>query len=130
MSVNKVFLVGKLSSDTDQNYTASGTAVCRFTLETVENFKDKRGVKQERIESHNIVAWAELADFCEKSLDRGKQVYIEGRIQRKTIDEDGNKSYLTEIVANKIEALETQITDGSDNGDLDNEIFDPDAVPF
>lgn len=131
MSVNKAFLVGKLNSDTELNYTSSGSAVCSFTIVTLERFKDKKGNKQERTETHNIVAWGDLAEFSEKALSKGTQSYIEGRIQRKTIDENGSKIYLSEIIASKIEVLNNPGDDIGDGGeDTGDDVFDPDAIPF
>lgn len=130
MSVNKAFLVGKLNSDTELNYTSFGSAVCSFTLVTLERFKDKKGDKQERTETHNIVAWGDLAEFSEKALSKGTQAYIEGRIQRKTIDENGSKIYLSEIIASKIEVLNNPDDGIGDGGeDTGDDVFDPDKIP-
>jgi single-strand DNA-binding protein len=106
MSVNKVILVGNLGKDPEVRYTASGTAVANFTLATSERFKDRDGNPQERTEWHNIVAWRQLAEICGKYLVKGKQVYIEGKIQtRAWEDRDGNKRYTTEIVADQMQML-------------------------
>jgi single-strand DNA-binding protein len=106
MSVNKVILVGNLGKDPELRYTPSGTAVCTFSLATSERFKNKQGEQQERTEWHNIVVWAGLAEICGKYLTKGKQIYIEGRIQNRSYDDrDGNKRYITEIVANEMQML-------------------------
>lgn len=106
MSVNKVILVGNLGKDPELRYTASGTAVANFTLATSERFKDRNGEQQKRTEWHNIVAWAGLAEICGKYLKKGKQVYIEGRIQTRSYDDrDGNKRYVAEIVADQMQML-------------------------
>ena len=106
MSVNKVILVGNLGKDPELRYTPSGTAVCTFSLATSERFKNKQGEQQEKTEWHNIVVWAGLAEICGKYLTKGKQVYIEGRIQNRSYDDrDGNKRYITEIVANEMQML-------------------------
>ena len=106
MAVNKVILVGNLGKDPDLRYTPSGAAVCTFSLATTDRFKDKQGEQQERTEWHNIVAWAGLAEICGKYLHKGKQVYIEGRIQNRSYeDRDGKKRYITEIVANEMQML-------------------------
>lgn len=106
MSVNKVILVGNLGKDPELRYTPSGTAVCTFSLATTERFKNKQGEQQEKTEWHNIVVWAGLAEICGKYLTKGKQVYIEGRIQNRSYDDrDGNKRYITEIVANEMQML-------------------------
>jgi len=106
MSVNKVILVGNLGKDPELRYTTSGTAVANFTMATSERFKDRNGEQQKRTEWHNIVAWAGLAEICGKYLKKGKQVYIEGRIQSRSYDDrDGNKRYITEIVADQMQML-------------------------
>ena len=106
MSVNKAILVGNLGKDPELRYTPSGTAVCTFSLATTDRFKNKQGEQQERTEWHNIVVWAGLAEICGKYLTKGKQVYIEGRIQNRSYDDrDGNKRYITEIVASEMQML-------------------------
>jgi single-strand DNA-binding protein len=106
MSVNKAILVGNLGKDPELRYTPSGTAVCTFSLATTDRFKNKQGEQQDRTEWHNIVAWAGLAEICGKYLTKGKQVYIEGRIQNRSYDDrDGNKRYISEIVASEMQML-------------------------
>lgn len=106
MSVNKVILVGNLGKDVDLRYTPSGAAVATFSLATTERFKDKEGKAQEKTEWHNIVAWRQLAEICGKFLHKGKQIYIEGKIQTRSYDDrDGNKRYITEIVADQMQML-------------------------
>lgn len=106
MSVNKAILIGNLGKDPELRYTASGTAVASFSIATTERFKNRNGEQQERTEWHNIVAWGNLADICGKYLAKGRQVYIEGRIQSRSYDDrDGNKRYITEIVANEMKML-------------------------
>jgi single-strand DNA-binding protein len=106
MSVNKVILVGNLGKDPELRYTPAGAAVATFSLATSERYKDKSGEMQEKTEWHNIVAWRQLAEICGKYLHKGKQVYIEGRIQTRSYDDkDGNKRYITEIVADQMQML-------------------------
>jgi single-strand DNA-binding protein len=106
MSVNKVILVGNLGKDPELRYTPSGAAVATFSLATTERYKDKSGQQQDKTEWHNIVVWNKLAEICSKYLHKGKQVYIEGRIQSRSYDDkDGNKRYITEIVADQMQML-------------------------
>ncbi len=106
MSVNKVILVGNLGKDPELRYTPSGTAVATFSLATTERYKDRDGQRQEKTEWHNIVAWRQLAEICGKFLHKGKQVYIEGKIQTRSYDDrDGNKRYITEIVVDQMQML-------------------------
>jgi len=104
--INKAILVGRLGKDPEIRYTPSGTAIANFTMATSENYKDKDGQKQERTEWHRIVAFGKLAEICGEYLAKGKQVYIEGRIQTRSWDDkEGNKKYMTEIVANTMQML-------------------------
>ncbi len=106
MSVNKVILVGNLGKDPELRYTPSGAAVATFPLATTERYKDREGQQQEKTEWHNVVAWRGLAEIIGKYLNKGRQVYIEGRIQtRKYQDRDGNDRYITEIVADNMQML-------------------------
>jgi single-strand DNA-binding protein len=80
-SVNKVILVGNLGRDAELRYTPSGTAVAKFSLATTEVWNDKTGQKQERTEWHNIDLWGKPAEALSEYLTKGKQVYVEGRLQ-------------------------------------------------
>lgn len=101
--LNKTMLIGRLGADPELRHTQSGDAVCNFTMATSEKWKGKDGEMQEKTEWHRIVAWKKVAEICDKYLSKGKQVYIEGRLQtRKWEDKDGNKRYTTEIVANQV----------------------------
>ncbi len=106
-SVNKAILIGNLGKDPEVRYTQDGRAVANFSIATSETWKDKEtGDKKERTEWHRIVVFGKLGEICGEYLSRGKQVYIEGRIQtREWEDRDGNKRYTTEIVANNMVML-------------------------
>jgi single-strand DNA-binding protein len=105
-SVNKVILVGNVGRDPEIRHTQSGTAVANFSLATTDRFKNRSGENEERTEWHRIVAWARLAEICSEYLHKGKQVYIEGRLQtREWEDRDGNKRYTTEVVAQNMQML-------------------------
>ena len=104
--VNKVILVGNLGRDPELRRTQSGSSVASFSLATTERWSDKSGERKDRTEWHNIVAWGKLADLANQYLKKGRSVYIEGRItNRSWDDQDGNKRYKTEIVANQIQFL-------------------------
>ena len=101
--VNKVILVGHLGADPDMRYTPSGQGVCELRLATSESWNDKNGQRQERTEWHRIVVWGKRAEVCSKYLAKGRQVFVEGRIQTRSYDDkDGNKRYITEIIANEV----------------------------
>jgi single-strand DNA-binding protein len=103
--VNKVILVGKLGADPEVRYTAGGTAVCKFSLATNRRFTGKDGQKQEKTEWHRIVTWAKLAEICGQYLAKGKEVYIEGRIEYGSYEKDDVKLYTTDIVAENMTML-------------------------
>ena len=104
--VNKVILVGNLGSDPELRSTAGGTSVCEFRLATNESWKGKDGQMQDRTEWHRVVVWGRLGENCGKYLAKGRQVYLEGRVQtRSWEDKDGNKRYTTEIVARDVQFL-------------------------
>jgi len=101
-----VILVGNLGADPDMRYTPSGQGVCELRLATSESWNDKNGQRQERTEWHRIVVWGKRAEVCSKYLSKGRQVYVEGRIQTRTYDDkDGNKRYITEIIASDVQFL-------------------------
>jgi single-strand DNA-binding protein len=104
--VNKVILVGNLGADPEIRYTPQGTAVANFRIATTERFNNKNGERESRTEWHRIVAWGRLAEICNEYLKKGKQVYIEGRIQtRQYDDKEGKKRSSTEIVATNMVML-------------------------
>jgi len=107
MSVNKVILIGNLGKKPELRYTPGGQAVANFTLATNERFGGKEGQPaQERTEWHRIVVWGRTAENCAQYLDKGRPVYIEGRLQtREWQDKEGQKRQTTEIVALTVQFL-------------------------
>ena len=104
--VNKAILIGHLGSDPTVRFTSGGTAVANFNIATSERFTDKSGEKQERTEWHRIVLFGRQAEIAQQYLKKGRQVYIEGRIQtRQWEDKEGVKKYTTEIVGNVMQFL-------------------------
>ncbi|HEY4175280.1 MAG TPA: single-stranded DNA-binding protein [Kofleriaceae bacterium] len=104
--VNKVILVGYLGADPDMRYTPSGQGVCELRLATSESWNDKNGQRQERTEWHRVVVWGKRAEVCSKYLAKGRQVFVEGRIQTRTYDDkEGIKRYMTEIIASDVQFL-------------------------
>ena len=105
--INKAIIIGRLGRDPEVRYTPSGVAVANFTVATSEDWKDKEsGEKKERTEWHRIVAFGKLGEICGQYLSKGRQVYIEGRIQtRDWEDKNGVKRYTTEIVASQMQML-------------------------
>jgi single-strand DNA-binding protein len=106
MSVNKVILLGRLGQDPELKYTPGGAPVCNFSLATSENWTDKSGQKQERTEWHRVVVWGKLAELCNQYLSKGRQAFVEGRLQtRQWDDKDGQKRYTTEINATTVQFI-------------------------
>jgi single-strand DNA-binding protein len=116
--LNKVMLIGHLGNDPERRETASGQTVVNFTLATSENFKDSSGTPQERTEWHRIVVWGRLADICSQYLKKGRQVYLEGRIQTRSWDDGktGEKKYATEIVCTDMQMLGSPRDSGGGTG--------------
>lgn len=106
MAVNKVIIIGNLGADPELRYTQTGQAVANLRIATNERWTDKDGQAQERTEWHRVVVWGRQAENCEKYLSKGRQVYIEGKLQTRDWDDrDGNKRYTTEIVAQNVQFL-------------------------
>lgn len=106
MSVNKVILIGRLGNNPEIRYTPSGAAVANFSMATNETWNDKNGQKQERTEWHRVVVWGKLAQLCGEYLMKGRQAYIEGRLQtRQWQDKDGQTKYTTEVIATMVQFL-------------------------
>ena len=104
--VNKVILIGNLGKDPEVRFTPSGAAVSNFNIATNESWTDKSGQKQERTEWHRIVVWGKLAELCGEYLKKGRQCYVEGRLQtREWTDKEGKKNYTTEVVAQSVRFL-------------------------
>ena len=104
-SVNKVFLIGNLGRDAEQRHTPNGTAVSNFTLATTDMWTDKSGQRQERTEWHRVVVWDRQSESLQPYLTKGKQICVEGRLQTREWNRDGNKRSTTEIRADRITLL-------------------------
>jgi len=105
-SVNKVILVGNLGRDAELRYTPGGAAVATLNMATTEVWNDKSGQRQEKTEWHRVVLWGKTAESLNEYLTKGKQIYVEGRLQtRQWDDKDGNKRYTTEIRGDRIVLL-------------------------
>jgi single-strand DNA-binding protein len=105
-SVNKVILVGNLGRDAELRYTPGGAAVATLNMATTEIWNDKSGQRQEKTEWHRVVLWGKTAESLSEYLTKGKQVYVEGKLQtRQWDDKDGNKRYTTEIKGDRVVLL-------------------------
>ena len=144
MGVNKIILIGNLGADPEVRSTSGGTPVANFRLATSETYKNRDGERETRTEWHRVVTFGRLAEICGQYLKKGKQIYIEGRIQtREWEDQTGNKRWTTEIVANQMQMLgragdgggsspddsqETQYADGGSQAPAATD--DDDDLPF
>ena len=105
-SVNKVILVGNLGRDAELRYTPGGAAVATLHLATTETWNDKEGQRQEKTEWHRVILWGKQAETLNQYLQKGKQIYVEGRLQtRQWDDKDGNKRYTTEVRGDRVVLL-------------------------
>jgi single-strand DNA-binding protein len=104
--VNKAIIIGNLGRDPEVRFTPNGRARATFSVATTERWVDQNGQKQEKTEWHNIVVWGKQAETCGQYLAKGRQVYVEGRITNRSYDDkDGNKRYISEIVARDVRFL-------------------------
>ena len=114
MALNKAMVIGHLGQKPELRYIpTSGAAVTGFSVATNDVFLDKQGQKQERVDWHNIVVFGKLAETCAKYLDKGREVYVEGRLRTRAWEpsDGGSKQYRTEIVAFSVQFLGARPTD-------------------
>ena len=105
-SVNKAILIGNLGGDPELRFTPTGLAVCNFTIATTEKWRDKQtNEMKESTNWHRIVLWDKQAELAKQYLTKGSSVYIEGRIETRSWDDNGVKKYMTEIVGQRLEFL-------------------------
>jgi len=105
MSVNKAILVGRLGADPEVRFTGAGRAVCNFRIATDSVWKDRDGNRQKRTEWHKIVVFGPQGETCGKYLSKGREVYVEGELQTRSYEKEGQKHYSTEIVAQTVRFL-------------------------
>jgi single-strand DNA-binding protein len=114
-SLNKVMLIGNLGKDPEVRAIPSGVKVANFSIATSESYTDKNGQKVEKTEWHNIVMWRGLAEVAEKYLKKGSQIFVEGRLQTRSWDDQaGQKKYMTEVVADNMVMLGRPRGEGGD----------------
>lgn len=149
MYLNKVFIIGNLTRDPEIKALPSGTKVTSFSLATNRVFKDKDGQKQEAADYHNIVCFARTAELVAQYLKKGSQAMVEGRLQTRSWEQDGQKRYRTEIVAEAVQfgsrfnggskpgsSTESKAADaapaslGGDKIEYPSEEINPDDIPF
>ena len=137
--MNKVFLIGNLTKDPELATTNSGVSVCRFTLAVSRGFSNSEGERE--ADFLNIIVWRGQAENAHKYLKKGSKCAVEGSIQTRSYDaQDGTKRYVTEIVANNVEFLNTRNNSDNSNGQektdfgkkevAELEPIDDDTLPF
>jgi single-strand DNA-binding protein len=152
MYLNKAFIIGNLTRDPELKALPSGTKVCSFSIATNRIYKDKDGNKQEMAEFHNITAFSKLGELAGQYLKKGQQVLVEGRIQTRSWETNGEKKSRTEIVADNIQfgtkssgannpaskpatdvpksPVEDVVGDSGEKIDYPSEEINPDDIPF
>jgi len=143
MSVNKVILLGRIGQDPELKYTPNGNAVCNFSLATSESYTDKAtNEKKESTEWSRVVVWGKLAELCNKHLSKGKQAYVEGKLQTRSWEEQetGKMRYATEILARTVQFIDGMVKDenqqnlptakSQDYTVPENSNFKSDDIPF
>ena len=119
--INKVILVGNLGQDPEVTYTAGGAAVTTLSLATSESWKDKdTGSDQEKTEWHRVVLWRRLAEIAGEYLKKGSKVYIEGQLQTRKWEQDGQTRYTTEVVGRDMQFLDSRGSSSSDSSSYDD----------
>ena len=107
--INKVILIGNIGQAPELRYTQNGKAVCNMSLATNEVFTDDDDNEVQNTEWHNVVAWGRLAEVCDEYLQKGSQVYLEGKIEtHEWTDQNGNTRYNTEVVAREVKFLDSK----------------------
>ena len=129
-SLNKVTLIGNLGQDPELRYTPAGKAVANFSIATSDRWKDKDGQSQERTEWHRIVLWGRQAEIAKDYLRKGRQIYLEGRLQTRNYDDkDGNKRWITEIICERFLMLGRREEGGAEEFPSGAEAASPTAAP-
>jgi single-strand DNA-binding protein len=114
-SVNKVILIGNLGGDPETR-TVNDTTVTSMSLATTETWKDKNGQKQERTEWHRINVWGPQGENVAKYLSKGSKAYVEGKLETRSYEKDGQKKYSTEVRADRVVFLDGKKGGGEDHG--------------
>lgn len=130
--VNKSIILGTLGQDPEVKYTTSGEAVCNMSVATTERWTDKSGNRQEKTEWHRVVAWGKLGELCGEYLSKGRQVYLEGKLQtRQWEDKQGQNRYTTEINASTVQFIGTRGESANSKPvQSDEPAFTEEDIPF
>ena len=130
MNLNKAMIIGNLTRDPELRTTPNGTSVTSFSVATNLSWTDASGNRQEKVEFHNVVAWRKLAEICGQYLHKGSKVYIEGRLQTRSWDDQtGNKRYMTEIITDNMIMLDSKGSTPGTTGDTPTPANEADNPP-
>ena len=126
--MNKVIMIGNLAHDPEARTTQSGISQSTFRIAVQRRFANQQGVRE--ADFFTVIAWRQTADFCNRYLSKGRRIAVEGSIQNRSYDaQDGSKRYVTEIIAENIEALSSRNEDGGQPRNYDNGPTPPSARP-
>ncbi len=114
--INKVILIGNLGRDPELRYTQGGAAVCTLNLATTRSFTKANNERVEETEWHRVTVWGKQAEFCNQYLSKGRQVYVEGRLQTRSYEKEGQKHYSTDVVAENVQFLGGRGGGGDEGG--------------
>jgi len=127
--INKVIIVGNLGQDPEIKYTAGGAAVTTLSIATSDSWKDKdSGMDQERTEWHRVVLWRRLAEVAGEYLKKGSKVYIEGQLQTRKWEQEGQTRYTTEIIARDMQFLDSRGSSNNESNQKSSEMNDQSAA--
>lgn len=121
--LNKVLLIGHLGQDPELRYTTNNTPVASFSVATNESYKGSDGAQVDKTEWHNIIVWRKLAELAQQYLKKGSKIYLEGKITTRSYEKDGQKKYITEIIADSFLMLDSKGGNGAGEKT-------PDDLPF
>lgn len=138
--LNKVMIIGNLGKDPEMRFTANGSSVATFSVAVSRQIPSGEGERREETEWFSVVAWNKLAELCNQYLQKGRKVYVEGRLQTRSWDaQDGTKKYRTEVIAQEVQFLDSQRDGvgaaagggGRSNRNQDaGDFAEPDDLPF
>lgn len=130
-TINKVILIGNLGKDPQTKKFDNGNKLCNFSIATTENWTDKNtGEKKSKTDWHNISVGGKLADICDRFLNKGSKVYVEGKLSYREYEKDGEKRIFTEVKASSITFMGGNNNDNSSNYSAPEPTNEPDDLPF
>ena len=129
--LNKVMIIGNLGKDPEMRFTANGSAVTNFSVAVSRQYSGSDGERREETEWFSVVAWNKLAEQCNQYLQKGRKVYVEGRLQTRSWDgQDGQKRYRTEVIASEVQFLDRVASGVGAREGMEGDFTDPDDLPF